>query len=114
MSYKNNRPESRRGRVYSTFVSKGKDAAITLAQELGVKDQVIKYWFEKVFGDGVKTEITPRRNKRLAEKGRRVYHVGWTDMHGTIITEGDQVSAVLWDHGREGFASNDKLRNVKA
>jgi hypothetical protein len=110
--YQNTRPNSRRGRVYSTFKANGKDAAIALGRELGVKDQVLKFWFEKVF-EADDVTVTPRHVARSAAKGRRVYHKGWPDMQGTIVTAGEQQSEVLWDHGHKYFANNAKLVDVR-
>jgi hypothetical protein len=109
MAYQNTRPNSRRGRVYSTLVANGKDAAIALGRELGVPDQTLKYWFEKVFEHDDAT-ITPRKVRATGR--RRVYHVGWPEMHGTIMTEGEQQSSVRWDSGYEYIANNAKLRDV--
>src|SRR3954465_13076913 len=104
MAYKNNRPDSNRGRVYTALTTQGKDAAIALARELGVADRALKFWFEKVFKHEEKAVIPTK--KHLATKGRRVYHIGWPDMPGTVTNEGKQQSVVRWDSGFEYVANN--------
>lgn len=49
---------------------------------------------------------------------RRVYDIGEPNVHGTILTEGEQVSVVRWDApipwGKETNTPNDKLKNVES
>jgi hypothetical protein len=44
--YKNKRPESPKGRVFSAFNVDGRDAAVKLGQELGLPASKLKRWLD--------------------------------------------------------------------
>lgn len=121
------KPGSRKGQVHEAFEKEGPEAATTLATTLGLAFGTVRSWLGSwAKGSGVtlpkveapKTEPTPRQRRVAIDPSkRRVYDVANPNVHGTVIEEGEQVSAVRWDTeipwGQQCYVSNKYLRDVK-
>lgn len=69
---------------------------------------------EKEADRGSRRRLSNKEIDRIVSgAGRRVYDISEPNVHGTVVTEGEQVSAVKWDvpspWGKESFVGNDKL-----
>jgi hypothetical protein len=131
MTYANKKPDSPKGRVYTAFSTGGEAAARAVAEkEETVTEGKLRRWFEEWGEDAPakpatqeKAEAKPQIAQETKtppakpkEARRRVYDVGNPNVHGTVLTAGEQVSVVRWDvhspWGKESNVSNEKLKDV--
>lgn len=143
--YKNKAPDSPKGKCFAAFKSGGPDGARAMAKKLaadGVEggarapkkvEDWLKEWGatdatpspEKPASEPAKGVTPPKKPPaKLRGKGaptiegkRRVFDVGEPNVHGTVITEGEQVSFVRWDvpspWGKDSNVSNEQLKDAE-
>jgi len=109
---------SRKASVYDAFHANGVDEAINLGVSLGLQLSSIKGWcaaWAKADGAAAPSSTTVvKSGKHRAFGRRRVIDIGAPTKPGTVVEEGEQVSAVRWDHnGLTQFINNDYLKTVE-
>ena len=113
MSYKNTRPESPKGRVFSKLMHEGEQAAIAFGTELNLPMSKLKRWMIEFGAQSAGTATVPTKpNGKIlvTTKGKRVCLSYDTERKGTVVKEGDEVSEVKWDDGwPQNFYSNVHL-----
>jgi hypothetical protein len=132
--FKNKYPDSPKGRIYTAFKSGGADAARAMADKLanekvegaakapGKVDKWLKDWGAADDTPSPEKPVSkaPAKTPKVPVKkppGRRVYDKSEPNVHGTVITEGEQVSTIRWDvptpWGKESHVSNEHLEDAK-
>lgn len=110
LAYRNTKPDSPKGQVYTRYAGQGQEAALAHGHTLGIDDKRMLRWFGQ-WGDPSKV-IEPSRQPRVKNKleGKpRVCRLGDTKCRGTVTIEGEQQSEVLWDSGLRQFENNKFL-----
>lgn len=118
------KPGSRKGKVHECFDTKGPEAAVALAAELGLAPGTARSWMNswsketgvklpKAAAPATNGERAPRKRRLVIDPTkRRVYDVSLPDIQGTVIEEGPEVTTVRWDFGEERHVGNKYLRTV--
>jgi hypothetical protein len=130
--------ESPKGQVHAIAASQGADAARLLVTKNADKEgwanavNSVERWLRQWDISGSPPEAvqksSPVAKPQTAKKPeklpttpakpskRRVYDVGNPNVHGTVLTDGEQVSLVHWDvpspWGKESHVSNEQLKDV--
>ncbi len=98
MAYKNSRPESAKGLVYSKYMAEGADAATAFAATIAsrkITPQHLARWFKK-WGAASPAPL-PSEPSEPTSGGKRVYSINDLKMTGTIVRAGQSTSEIKWD-----------------
>lgn len=92
---------------------RGEEAALTLGLSLGLREATARAYIVHFKRTAQSKAHAPTTRARTLSK-QKVYDIGAPKRLGTLLTAGEQVSEVKWDHsGLTQFVSNDYLRPAK-
>lgn len=120
MTYRNTRPTSPKGRVFTAAETEGPKEAYAVGHELGLPDSKVKRWLLQwglpnptvAASSSARIRVRVRKQDEWTpEVGDRVSYKSDPDEElGTVKQAGSEQSLVRWDAGYEQAESNTGLR----